>query len=314
MNDQLLIGIQTGKWFDKSKPIESMRLAKELGIEAIDYGFEYIFRPNEFVKGTKYPIVELPETEFIETFSLLKQASEENGVKIAQIHAHFPVYFEDNPTVNDYCIKVLEKMLGASAYLNCKQFVVHPHQDAWQPHQNQKWVKQNIEMYSKLIKKAKECGVTVCLENLQCEENDQIVGGICSSADETIYLIDTLNQIAGEKVFGFCLDVGHANACGVNIYDFIKKVGDRITALHIHDNDGKSDAHLIPYTQVKDQWGVDLGLDWEGFIKGLKEINYLGCLSFETFRAFHHLPREVWKEGLILNVAIGKYFRKRILE
>ena len=314
MSKELSIGLQSAKWFDKSNPTESIKYAKELGIEAVDYGFEYLYNAQKYANGERYPRVELPEKEFVSTFSDLKQACEQYDVEISQIHAPFPVYFEDDAKLTDYSLSFIEKMIAASAYLSCKQFVLHPHQDAWHPHQNEKWIKMNIEMYSRLIPKAKEYGVTICLENLQCVENDEIIGGICADPDETCYLIDTLNTIAGEKVFGFCLDIGHLNSCGLDLYSFMIKVGDRITALHIHDNDGKSDAHLIPYSQVKDQWGEHLALDWESFIKGLKNINYKGCLSFETFRAFHHLPKAVWKETILLNVAIGKYFRDRINE
>ena len=54
---------------------------------------------------------------------------------------------------------------------------------------------------------------------------------------------------------------------------------------------------------------------WRGlgaFIEGLRDIEYKGCLMFETFRAIYHLPKEVEKDALALILGIGKYFRKRI--
>ncbi len=310
----LSVAIQTGRWFDKSEPVKSVKYASKLGIKALDYGMEYLFRPEKFLNGQKYPIQDLTVEEFLKTLDDLKKSCKKYKVKIAQIHAPFPTYVENDEKTTDYILSIIGKLIAGSAYLGCKQFVVHPHQDPWKPHQDEKWEKQNIEMYSKLIPYAKQYGVTICLENLLAVENDKIIGGICSNPDQAIYLIDTLNQMAGEKVFGFCLDIGHANASRIKLSEFITKIGDRLTALHIHDNDGTKDAHLIPYTQVKDDWGVELGVDWEDFINGLKSVNYQGCLALETFRSFEHLPKPVWKETLLLTNAIGNYFRDRINE
>jgi len=312
--NELLIGIEAARWFDPHKPCESMKYVSERGIEALDLSFSYVFSPDGYKEGKKYDLPYLPDEDFIKSFSEMKAASEKYGVKIAQAHAPYPTYFEDDPVLTELGIMTVEKLIGACAYLGCDQLIVHPHEDPWHPHQNYKWNIINIEMFSRFIPAAKKYGVKICLENLLCVENDEIIGGICSSVEETCYLIDSLNEIAGADVFGFCFDVGHLNASGLDVYSFIKGVGSRISALHLHDNDGRSDAHLFPYTQIRDQWGLQAGVNWEDVIKGLREINYRGCLSFETFRAFYHFPREVWDEAIALNLAIGKYFRKRILE
>lgn len=40
------------------------------------------------------------------------------------------------------------------------------------------------------------------------------------------------------------IDVGHAQVNGWNFEQFIRELGPRITAFHLHDNDGKHDQHL----------------------------------------------------------------------
>ena len=42
--------------------------------------------------------------------------------------------------------------------------------------------------------------------------NGYIYEGTCTDAVEACYYVDTLNDIAGEKLFGFCFDTGHALA------------------------------------------------------------------------------------------------------
>ena len=313
----LLIGMQSGGgWYDHDNDDLGMQRAKACGIEAIDYGMDRYFNPDKYIKGEKFPLFDLPLEQFIAHFEPLKKASEKHGVKIAQIHSPFPNYHVGQDKTNDYIIELTIKIIAVCKYLGCENLVVHPfetihrHQDF----NNQFDIDINLDMYRKLIPAAKEYGVKICLENLQAvDENEVIVPGICADYNEAIYLVDTLNAEAKENVFGFCCDIGHLTSCKKDIYTFIKKLGNRITALHIHDSNG-GDPHLIPYSQVKDDWGLELVIDWEKFLLALKEIDYKGCLAFETFRAIRHLPKDCTDEALKLISSIGRYFRKRILE
>ena len=66
-----------------------------------------------------------------------------------------------------------------------------------------------------------------------------------------------------------------------------------------------SDQHLFPYMGI---------VDWDRFVKGLKEIGYRSVLSFETFNALNVYPPEVHPEALKLLAAIGRDFSRRIEE
>lgn len=46
------------------------------------------------------------------------------------------------------------------------------------------------------------------------------------------------------KEIGYLIDIGHAFINGWNFEKLFNDLGERLIALHIHDNDGKSDAHL----------------------------------------------------------------------
>ena len=43
---------------------------------------------------------------------------------------------------------------------------------------------------------------------------------------------------------GALLDTGHAHVNGWDIPAVVKALGERLTACHVHDNDGSGDAHL----------------------------------------------------------------------
>ncbi len=74
--------------------------------------------------------------------------------------------------------------------------------------------------------------------------------------------MDKLNEMAGEECFGLCFDVGHLNIVHGSITDYVTKLGSRINALHIHDNDMNGDLHLAPYTGTV-RW-VDLYTSLKG--------------------------------------------------
>ena len=95
---------------------------------------------------------------------------------------------------------------------------------------------------------------------------------------ENIQLPDFLDVLFGKfgvsESVGFCYDVGHEN-CFTKGDDRLMKHGSLLEALHIHDNDGNSDSHMLPF---------DGNIDYEPFAKKLKALGYEGSLSLEVFK------------------------------
>ena len=81
--------------------------------------------------------------------------------------------------------------------------------------------------------------------------------------------------------------------------------------LHIHDNDGVGDLHQIPYTFTKTRENKS-STDWEGFVRGLREIHFDGVLNFETAPVLKAFPEEMKKEALTFIAQIGSYFAGQI--
>ncbi len=102
--------------------------------------------------------------------------------------------------------------------------------------------------------------MVICLENLYTH---------FSTAAELLQLIE---PIAGANL-GICLDTGHLNLAGHDQADFIRQSGQYLKALHIADNQGETDQHLLPY---------GLGtVDWPSVVAALHEIGYQGLFNFE---------------------------------
>jgi sugar phosphate isomerase/epimerase len=87
-------------------------------------------------------------------------------------------------------------------------------------------------------------------------------------------------------------------------------MGHRLTILHIHDNNGHEDQHVLPYSCLSN--ADEHVCDWQGFVEGLKEIGYSGTLAFETFRVMSTFPDAVRTQLLSLIAGIGHYWAEQI--
>lgn len=310
----LKVGVQTGGIFDactcdETVLDEGFRLIKETGFDCVDYNIDNCLTPTAIRSGELSPFFDQSVEEICAFLAPTKAAAQKHGIEFSQMHAPFPLYITGKDAINEYMMMVAEKTLAAAAYLGCPAVVMHPF-----THPDKEFQKQvNLGMYRRMMPAAKKYGVKVCLENLF--EGTQRVPreGACSIVTEACWYVDTLNAEAEEEIFGFCFDVGHANLLRRNIREFLRGIGNRLTILHIHDNDGMFDSHMVPYTQ---NIGFDkfYATDWESFIDGLKIIGYRGTLSFETFRAVEDAPKPIVPSILQNISAIGRYFSDRVLE
>jgi len=304
----LKTSIQTACIFEHFGIEGGFRAIHEAGFDGVDFGV-----PCEVLNGRQISrgefedcIYSRTDEEILEYFRPYKEAAEKYGVEFCQTHAPFPSWMKDKPKTNEYLIHALEKCLMICAYLNCPYLIVHPFFPGYNETltSEEEW-NLNIESYSRLIPAIKKYGVTVCLENMFTVSRRKVYAAICENPDEVNRYIDTLNQIADEKCFAFCLDTGHALLVGSEIRTLINKLGHRIETLHIHDNDGWDDQHLTPYMGI---------LDWNRFIAGMRDIGYKGALSFESSNTFSAFDHELMGYVLNLTGATGKMFARRIAE
>ena len=303
----LEISVQTGGLqYNDQNADEVFGLIAKAGFEAIDFNIDPHLPPAAIRKGPLTDFFDRSVEELIEYYRPVKAAAEKHGITFGQMHAPFPLWVEGKPEVNAYMIESVEKCAALCQFLSCPLLVVHP---MTRPTKEEEW-EVNMTMYRAMIPAGKKYGVKLCLENLPQGARGRTVEGVCCDAAEVCDYLDTLNAEAGEELFGFCFDLGHANILGLRVREFLKGIGHRLSCLHLHDNDGQSDWHTAPYTCMG---GADYATDWEGLLAGLTEIGYRGTLSFETFRATKGLPRRLQAEMLHYIAEVGYYFKDRIL-
>ncbi|MBQ2817997.1 MAG: sugar phosphate isomerase/epimerase [Clostridia bacterium] len=302
------IAVQTGGVEERFGIKECYKIIKEAGFDAADANIDHLFSYADIV-AKRIPKHFLgSEKDLFEACKPWKEGAETYGVENYQAHAPFPSYIAGgDEEYNKKLVEMLKSTIRAADYIGCRNLIVHPFFTAYSEHMTpeREW-ELNIDHYSALIPTAKEYGVTICLENMfSGGPGGKIYSACCSDIDLACKYIDTLNDIAGVRQFGFCLDTGHLLIVGKDIKDTMVKLGNRITAFHVHDNDGMHDHHIAPYMGI---------LDWERFIEGLKAIKFDKTLSFETFNVINKYGTDLALDALKLIAATGRDFARKASE
>jgi len=295
------LSIQSGELLDKYGLEDGFRMAAHAGFEAMDINLDHLITVPQMVAGDILGFMKLTDDELKAKYAPVKEIAAKYGITFTQAHAPFPTRVKDG-IANEHMQYILEKTIMLCEYLDCPRLVVHEGSLPYGDDESDTW-DYNIKMYTSIIPALKRHGVMCCLENLFRGHKGLTYHGPCWTAVEAVKYIDTLNEIAGETLFGFCLDVGHAILVKQDIYDFIHTLGHRLTCMHIHDNNGLNDQHLFPYMGV---------INWDRFCQALREINYAYDLSFETFAGLRMFDPALAQPVLDLAGATAALFRSRI--
>ena len=122
----------------------------------------------------------------------------------------------------------------------------------------------NLEGLRDLLAHIKGRDTIICLENIHHKS-------ITESIEDIFLLIDALDS----DQIGICLDTGHLNLSeDKDQVRFIHKAGKKLKALHLADNDGTDDQHLMPTARGQ--------VDFQAVIKALHDVNYDGLYNFEV--------------------------------
>lgn len=285
-------------------------MIRAAGINGIDFSF------CDFTKNGGYcdQFFKKDMEELKSILSRFKDALDRNGLVVNQTHTPFPTYKfgEGQEDYNAYLVEATHKCIELTAFLGGKYAIVHPaHAPNTVLYEEEKAA--NMAFYPQFIETAKKFDVKICLENMWGRRGGAgacIFDSACADPREACEYIDELNDMAGEEIFCFCFDVGHANLCGKHMQNTIRRLGHRLQALHIHDTNKLEDIHTIPYSFCSP--GGAPVTDWQGMLMGLRDIGYTGYLNFEAMNAFRCYPAPLHPALLGMFRAIGEYFSTEI--
>lgn len=221
-----------------------------------------------------------------------KELAREAGIEISQVHGpwRWPVK-DDTPEDRQERMEKMKKSLYLTSVLGCQNWVVHPIMPFgvfdMETNEAQKTWEMNLQFFKDLLPTAKEYGITVCLENMPMRRFS------IATPEAILRFVSEIN----DEHFRICFDTGHVAVFEtLSAAKEVKRLGEKIKVLHVHDNRCGADLHLPPY------FG---DTDWKSFARALKEIRFTGSFSLETVPP-PHLPDDIFESTCLLFAQIAK--------
>jgi len=123
------------------------------------------------------------------------------------------------------------------------------------------WLERATESWLKICAAAKKAGTRILLENV---------------FDESPRMLSTLVKKLGKDNAGVCLDIGHLTCFTKHpLETWLAELGDHIEELHLHDNHGVFDEHLVM------GWG---NIDFNPLFQYIKDHDLLPVYTLEQHR------------------------------
>jgi len=257
-------------------PAKAVALYEGTGFRWLDYSFYNVLYP-----GSPY----LNGEEWKKEVWAAAETAEKIGVRFIQ--AHSPNYNPFQPGVDqDAGVKATLHSIEACGMLGIPNIVVHTGftpQIPYAPENEQRYFAENDRFIRQLYPAMEKYNVRVCIEN--SAEANMGTQFFFMTAEEMNRYIDH----CGHPLLGACWDIGHANMRGADQYKELMTLGKNLHALHIQDNDGRGDMHIMPY------FGT---VNLDAVMRALVDLNYREAFSFETDNALNPADRGTGPLGM----------------
>lgn len=180
------------------------------------------------------------------------------GVKIPQGHLWLGCRLVSNPDA----VNILKRWIDLYEAIGIENMVLHL--DVYNMEDKTiEWMHDaNAEKLCEIAEYIENKKFYICIENLFRRGSDSI--------EQLLSILERVNS----KRFGITLDTGHLNIVKTTSQrEFILKAGDKLRAVHINDNEGKADQHLIPFGKGN--------TDFYEVVSTLKETGFNGIFNYE---------------------------------
>ncbi len=278
------VGISADAYRKILSTADSVRRIAGLGFDAIDLDYlDWCFETSPAAGDDWRAWVAEIET-----------AARESGISFSQAHA--PIYPPlDDRSRDEFLDLMTERMFSVCATLGIPWAVFHARfpSGGYVEGSRSAIREENVRWFRALADRAAESEVSVAVENLY--DFDQGTWKTYPrDPDDLLGLLDEIDR----PNLGACLDTGHAHIAGHEPAEYARALGDRLAVLHIHDNDGRGDQHIAPFTGY---------IDWPAFMAALREIGYRGVLSLELHHYLQRLPPEIIDDAARVALSIGRH-------
>ena len=184
--------------------------------------------------------------------------AEQLGMLLTQGHLWLGCRLVSNPEA----VNILKKWIDLYEAIGIKNMVLHMDGYNMEDRTVAEIHDLNVEKLSEIAAYIAEKDIYICLENLFRPGSKHIC--------ELLSVIDRLSS----HRFGITLDTGHLNISkSTSQREFILTAGEKLRAIHIADNQGETDQHLMPFGRGT--------VDFTEVVQALREIGYKGVFNYE---------------------------------
>lgn len=270
----------------------------------IDAGFRYLdFNFLDWQNLKNAPFVGPHWRDWIQRAG---EFAHEMGATFNQAHGPVPCLdcAHDLALYRELCIRAFE----GCAILGIPWMVFHNTFDPQQYGSSLSPMAFNIQFFRELLPYAHRYQVGIAIENQWPIR--RLDGSAYCTVEDQIELIDAID----DPLVGACWDTGHGNLTGngencksnsrpellqySDQYQNITKLGHRLKALHINDNNGHDDDHIAPFGGI---------IRWRDVLRALDDIHYSHSFTFEAHNAVKRLPECMRDEAAARLHQIGVY-------
>lgn len=266
---------------------ECIDLCAKAGYKKLDFGFTELALVSQNFSSESW------KEEILD----YKKFAENKEVTFVQAHSTIFDFCNINMGYKEQEVLFRRSIEGAKI-LGVSWIVVHPSTGIINGKLDPDTHKKNIEFFRKYSDYALEKGVGLAIENMW----GTTIEGIpryCTQAEEMLRLIEDVNR----KNIKVCWDVEHGSIENIDQKEAIYMLREHIVALHISDETGRNNIHILPYTGV---------MNWEEIIDALASINYSGVLSFEIQHYLPGMPTELILPAMRFSVKVGEHMSRRL--
>lgn len=200
----------------------------------------------------------------------LKKLLDHNNINVVAVH--MPLKGVDISHSQEYerikSVREVEKAILVAFHLGADLVSVHPGAQMGNSDEKKKRLNAAIESLKEINDFSQNWMVKIALEN-------SLPGGIGDKWEDFKEILDTISS----DNLGICFDTGHhqlnysQTMLGeLDLFQFPIDWRKYLFHIHIHDNDGEHDQHLLP---LKGHF------PWPLFMRFIKSVNYQGVLVFE---------------------------------
>lgn|SRR5699024_3137368 len=225
-------------------------------------GQQYGLREIEKIKKANFSGIEIWAEHHLaeESFEIANQCDLQIGLHLPFHDLNLGTPYKDI-AVN--ACNIIKEWIETLSYYNGEHAVIHGG-SAMASEDHESVYPEMIERLKEINDFAEEKEVELLFEN-QIPDKLNYMHIFPSSVDEWIDVLQKTNTKA-------CLDVGHLAVQKDDFKNTVSKLGDLLKSIHLSDNDGQSDLHLLP---------GDGNVSSLNSIRDLEELGYNGPVVFE---------------------------------